>query len=277
MFNLFKAVILVIISYASFISLQQAFGSDTPQQIASTNDNLTYKETEDNGLLFFKFDSQSFCSALPCQYRYRIIGHSDNWMITEGIEVNFDQLPPGNYRLEAEVLNSNLNWEKAIYFSFEISPPFWKTWGFISTALIILFALLFISLKYAAARISQKDMKATAAVSEPNSDLSNEIFTTIKCSGKIIRINTATIGYFKSAGNYVEIYTRESRYVVRSKLSDFYASLPDAKAYMQLHRSYYVRSEHVSGKGNKRVWVYNTEIPVSKTYLENLNRISFDP
>ena len=76
--------------------------------------------------------------------------------------------------------------------------------------------------------------------------------------------------------NYIEIYTASKMYLIRKKLDDFYHELPDILDFVKVHRSYYVRINKVTQKnGLKEVIVFNTTIPVSKTYSENLQLLTF--
>jgi hypothetical protein len=65
-------------------------------------------------------------------YRYRLIGFDTNWVEEEFQVTQYTNLAPGSYQFEVAAKVENEPWGKPRKIMFEILPPFWKTWWFIT-------------------------------------------------------------------------------------------------------------------------------------------------
>jgi signal transduction histidine kinase len=77
---------------------------------------------------------------IPAQYKYKLDGFNKDWVYSNirGF-ANFTNVPPGSYTLLLNATNETGKWnDKPVEISFNIKPPFWKTWWFyiLSTVLI---------------------------------------------------------------------------------------------------------------------------------------------
>jgi hypothetical protein len=75
---------------------------------------------------------------------YRLIGYDDSWK-TSGKDnlINYTNLPAGKYKLEIRGLNNkDLLSVVTRAINFEIKPPFWKTWWFISLEIVSFLMLI---------------------------------------------------------------------------------------------------------------------------------------
>jgi len=82
-------------------------------------------------------------------YRYRLLGLSENWINTTERKATFLQLQPKNYTFELEAQNEYGDWislENPPKFS--IRKPYWKTWWFIGGIVFILFLTIGSALYY---------------------------------------------------------------------------------------------------------------------------------
>lgn len=77
---------------------------------------------------------------------YRILNsHDSSWKMITGSEVNFNNLPPGNYKFEIKMSAKNERWPVQLkQFDFTVKPPFWKTGWFLAiiSAIILFFGYL---------------------------------------------------------------------------------------------------------------------------------------
>lgn len=94
---------------------------------------------------------------------------------------------------------------------------------------------------------------------------------TIKEGHSIIRINKNKIVFIKSEGNYVEIYTQESKNVVRSSIVTMVQEL-GADKFIRIHRSYLVNIKYVSVLNANSLLIEGIELPVSRKYQENIRK-----
>lgn len=98
----------------------------------------------------------------------------------------------------------------------------------------------------------------------------------IKSSGKIQFVRTREILYFKSSGNYTEIYTKEAKYLIRMKIGQVEEEVNEAE-FSRIHRSYIVRNTEIKElqtyfNGEYIAILQNgTELKVSRSYKAQLD------
>lgn len=96
--------------------------------------NLSYKENSLN----FNFIGISLSNPEGITYKVKLEGYDEDWHTTKQTSVSYPNLTHGKYTFKIIACNNAgiCNTEpKEIYFS--ISPPFWKTWWFYVTVIII--------------------------------------------------------------------------------------------------------------------------------------------
>lgn len=88
------------------------------------------------------------------------------------------------------------------------------------------------------------------------------------------KIVPSNIEYIKSAKEYVSIVCKESKYLVRSSMSDILTQLPDG-AFLQVHKSYIVPISEIQTISSSEILLTNNEqIPIGRSFSEEL-RIRF--
>lgn len=102
--------------------------------------NLTYKENS----LRLEFVSLDFWKPEGIKYFYRLKGIDKDWVQSDKTNIAiYNQLEYGKYVFEIKCANRDgINCKAVTAFSFNITPPFYKTWWFIS--LILFCSLLWI-------------------------------------------------------------------------------------------------------------------------------------
>ncbi|MGG9962860.1 two-component regulator propeller domain-containing protein [Ferruginibacter sp. SUN106] len=115
---------------------------------------LSYKEN------FFtvEFSALNFSSLQQTNYYYRLNGIDKNW-VNGGTKhfANYTDLHPGEYLFEVRAENGS-NKGEVTSFRIIITPPFWKTWWFISILFVIVFLLTLVLVKW-----REKNIKEIAA------------------------------------------------------------------------------------------------------------------
>ena len=98
--------------------------------------NLDYSDN----MFSIRFALLDFSNPLSNLYAYKLDGFSDDWIqLNNSNEVTFTNLDPGDYRLLVKAANDNELWNQdPAILHIAISPPFWKTWWFRISVLIIL-------------------------------------------------------------------------------------------------------------------------------------------
>jgi sensor histidine kinase YesM len=89
-----------------------------------------------------KFDLISFKETAPLKIFYQLKGYENIWKWSENGDINYTNLPNGDYIFKAYAVNSS-GYKSAMYqIPFSIKIPYYKTWWFI---LSILGAILLLS------------------------------------------------------------------------------------------------------------------------------------
>ncbi len=104
----------------------------------------------DQDYIQFEFSYLNFANADKYKLEYKLSGLSENWIpLKNRRSINFSGLQPGEYNLSIRALN-NLNGVETISKSipFYIKSPFWKTWYFSVSLLIILFGAVYSLFRY---------------------------------------------------------------------------------------------------------------------------------
>ena len=91
----------------------------------------------------------------------------------------------------------------------------------------------------------------------------------IRFNGQFRKIKVSTITWIKSSSNYLELYTVEAKYVIRGSLNTISQRLP-RKSFFQVHRSFLVNLDHVTGIGNGKVVLGKEELPLARNFRADL-------
>ena len=105
---------------------------------------LTYKEN----FFTIEYAALNFSSLQQTNYYHRLNGIDKEW-VNGGAKrsANYTDLQPGKYIFEIKVDNGNADGE-ITSFEIIITPPFWKTWWFISLILFSIFLILYGFIKW---------------------------------------------------------------------------------------------------------------------------------
>ena len=120
---------------------------DTPLEVVFTR--LAVGQTDVSGLRTPSFGS--YANSLVARYsalnaprengvvfRYRLVGANSGWTETSQRELQFANLASGSYRLEIEAQESDGAWSgRRAEFPFNILPPWYWSWWFISLCVLI--------------------------------------------------------------------------------------------------------------------------------------------
>ena len=97
--------------------------------------------------------------------------------------------------------------------------------------------------------------------------LSDSIF--IKKQHIYHRISFSEILYIKADNVYLEVYTTDKTFVVRSSLKEYYTKLP-SKFFYKAHKSYIVNIEHINSINAKDIVIGQKKIPITKDFKDFL-------
>ena len=94
----------------------------------------------------------------------------------------------------------------------------------------------------------------------------------IKNKHRYIKIKLIDIVYLKKDDNYLLIYTKEERYMIRSTIGSFIDKLNFTKL-VRTHKSYAVNFEYVTEVSPNHLMLGEVEVPLSKSYSESIKSI----
>lgn len=86
------------------------------------------------------------------------------------------------------------------------------------------------------------------------------------------RINVDDIQFVKAENIYTELHTKEKKWLKRSSLKVLLEELENPN-FLQIHRSYAVNLQHVTGWSSKSIQISDHEIPVSRRHWEEIKHI----
>jgi PAS domain S-box-containing protein len=93
----------------------------------------------DQNQITFILAGIQFGAGANIRYEYKLEGLEDEWTILQnGNSVSYSHLSPGKYRFLVRAGNANNTWSNYSYFTFVIDPPFWGTWWFFLSTLLML-------------------------------------------------------------------------------------------------------------------------------------------
>ncbi|MCP4783303.1 MAG: hypothetical protein GY903_00300 [Fuerstiella sp.] len=107
----------------------------------SLNDQVELPYDDNN--IRFEFVGLSYTSPRDVRYQHRMEGVDRDWIETSERSAAYPFLPPGPYEFEVKARNGDGVWsEKPTVFAFVIHPPFWVTWWFRGTGVLVLLAVV---------------------------------------------------------------------------------------------------------------------------------------
>ncbi|MEY3368507.1 MAG: hypothetical protein RI973_1662 [Bacteroidota bacterium] len=99
--------------------------------------------------------------------------------------------------------------------------------------------------------------------------LQGESTLTIRCDGRLVKVNIDDIIYVQAFQEYVSIFTRNQRFVIYERLKNMEKILPGDRFY-RTHRSYLVCLDKIRSFSGNLLEVEAFEIPVSRSNKDGL-------
>lgn len=106
---------------------------------------------------------------------------------------------------------------------------------------------------------------------ETQSKISEE-YVFIKDKFLKIKLYFNDILYVKSEGNYLEIFIKEKKYVIRDKLLGFKKELPDS-LFFQSHQRYIFNRTKIAALKKNFITIDNVDIPISKKFKKEIEEL----
>jgi DNA-binding LytR/AlgR family response regulator len=127
---------------------------------------------------------------------------------------------------------------------------------------------LYTAIEIAMLNLSKNEDKTKIATEETeNLVIKDALF--IKDKYSYIKLPLADILWMKADNNYVEIHTAHKKELVRANLGHFLERI-NRKNFFRTHKSYAVNLDYMTRFDPTSVFILDIEVPISKTYAEEL-------
>ncbi len=166
----------------------------------------------------------NYMNPYQCMYAYQLEPFDKNWIYTNKREINYTNVPAGNYSFRYKVITDNTNWnvpEKTIKIS--IREIFYKTWWFKSLVLLIIGVALIAFIRYRIGnreRILVLQNKAQMLEKEKTQVMYENLkqhlnphflFNSLTSLSSLIRIDQ------QGAGNFLDRMSKVYRYILKNR------------------------------------------------------------
>jgi two-component sensor histidine kinase len=121
---------------------------------SSPDDVLPYE----TGIIRIKYTGFYYARPEDIIYRYQLIGRDSSWNFTTARMLEFSSLDPGNYKLLVQAGAKDGVWGESTEVRFKISTPYWRTWWFITLAVIAVSGLLYLTIRWLLKRLRKGDI-----------------------------------------------------------------------------------------------------------------------
>jgi len=198
----------------------------------------------------------NYMNPYQCRYAYRLEPFDKNWIYTNKQEINYTNVPAGDYTFRYKVITDNPDWnvsEKTIQIS--IWEIFYKTWWFRSLVLLILGAGLIAFIRYRIGnreRILVLQNKAQMLEKEKTQVMYENLkqhlnphflFNSLTSLSSLIRIDQ------ERAGNFLDRMSKVYRYILKNRDNETVPLAEELKfvdLYIQLQKTRFEKGLQVN-------------------------------
>jgi ligand-binding sensor domain-containing protein/two-component sensor histidine kinase len=120
----------------------------------------SYQMPHHQNSIEISFAGLSYRNSGKINYRYRLKGIDNDWIISQSRTVRYPSLPHGNYTFEVQAANEDGVWSDSKTIAFTIHPPFWVTWWFITVCIFVLIIIVFSFFRFREIRQRKKEAQA---------------------------------------------------------------------------------------------------------------------
>ena len=126
----------------------------------------------DHNFLNINFSNIALGNPSDIIYSYRLLGLSDEWNQVKNTQASFARLPPGDYTFEVTSTNSDQLWiNKVTKLQISILNPFYMTWWFKASVIVIVIILFLLAVKYRTFKVNAINHRLAKQVFRRTRDL----------------------------------------------------------------------------------------------------------
>ena len=121
----------------------------------------------------FEYIGISYANPTKVKYQYKLEGFDKDWSpITNERKATYSNLPGGEYSFKVKACNFDGVWNQhPTTFSFTITPPFWRTWLFYISAILVLTLLVYLLIIWRIQRLKRHQIYLAKIIREKTKDL----------------------------------------------------------------------------------------------------------
>ncbi|MCP4151669.1 MAG: PAS domain S-box protein [bacterium] len=133
---------------------------------------LSHKDT----VISFEFAALSFTEPKKNRYAYKMEGLSRDWvMLGHKRDITLMNLEPGNYTFRVKGSNNDNIWnEDGVALKITVTCPFWKTWEFLVSLLILLIVIVYSGYRKRIRVMKSQEKKLKVQVSERTAEINRQ-------------------------------------------------------------------------------------------------------
>ncbi len=126
--------------------------------------------------LTFDWIGISLTNPEKVKYKWILENFDDKWSPeNEKVEYTYSNIPPGTYTFKVESCNNDGVWNtEPTTFTFTVTPPFWKTWWFISICVIVTFVGVVMFIRYRTEKLEKDKRDLENTVAERTAEISQQ-------------------------------------------------------------------------------------------------------
>ena len=205
----------------------------------------------------FEFAALDFTSPVKNQYAYMMKGFDKNWIYSGNRRfVTYTNLDPGTYEFKVKGSNNDGIWNtKGVTLTIIIEPPFWRTWWFISLAVLFGGGFIILFITYRVKHLLDIERFRTKLAADLHDNIGSSL-TEISILSEVIskRLESATEDVKKS----LKMISNNSRNLIdnmsdivwlvnpkRDSLYDLILRLRDTYTELSSYASISFRSENI--------------------------------
>lgn len=136
--------------------------------------------------------------------------------------------------------------------------------------LVLQKAVLTKTIGYITKPVKKTDLFASIQLALKTEAAKTESFILIKDQSGNNKVNLNEIKFIEGNGNYINIHTKDKKHITRHTFDWVQQQLTESH-FIRVHRSFLVNMHHVTRKSATAIFIDETEIPFSRTYLPKLS------
>ena len=105
---------------------------------------------------------------------------------------------------------------------------------------------------------------------QPKSSIDNYIY--LRSDRKMIKVALADILYIESIKDYIKVIATSGTVITKQSISSIEETLPK-EMFIRIHRSFIVALGKIESFSNELVWVGKTELPISRMYRHEVEKV----